>query len=300
MSDIVGSSNEVEVKIGSVITTALLDTGSCVRIVSKSFYESNFQNVELLPIDGILKLECADGNFMSYLGYIQAEVQSIGIPTDHVQDCILLVVPDTDYHNKVPVLLGTNVLAEFLKTCKQTLGENFLQNAALHTCWCLAFRCMVIRGRELKKYKNRLAIVRSAESKNITIPSNSTVTIQGVTSKELEYQPTCAMFTETEDSVIPGDFDITPAVITYTYGKNGLVEVQISNVTTSTLIIPPRAILCELQPVSVDMTYQLSKSEEPSESVLNKVSVETDGISETEKQSIYDLLQKHEDIFFYC
>ena len=57
-------------------------------------------------------------------------------------------------------------------------------------------------------------------------------------------------------------------------------------VTTSTLTIPPRAIICELQPVSVDMTYQLSKPDESSTSVLGQVKVETEGISEDEKKCV--------------
>ncbi|MCG7878257.1 MAG: hypothetical protein N0C90_18280, partial [Candidatus Thiodiazotropha endolucinida] len=250
-----------------------------------------------MPLNGLLKLECADGNDMPYLGYIQVKIQSIGVPTNHVQDCILLVVPNTEYNTNIPVLLGTNVLVEFLKNCKQQLGINFLQNSALHTCWYLAFRCMVIRERELRKSKNRIAIIHSAESKNITIQANSTVTIQCITSNELDLPSTCAMFVETKDSVLPNVFEITPAVINYNFGKNGILHVQISNITTSTVTIPPKAVICELQPVSVDMTYQISKTDKLSTSVLDKISVQTEGLSETEKQAINDLLQSHEDIF---
>ena len=221
----------------------------------------------LLPLDEILKLECTDGNFMPYTGYMQAQISSVGIPSGHVQDCIFLVVPDTDYNKNVPLLIGTNELSEFLSHCKNKLGENFLQSSALRTSWYLALRCMVIRERQMKKSKNRLALIRSAESKHISIPANSSVTIKGVTSKELNYKPTCAMMVETEESVIPSDFDITPAVITYNYGNNGLVDVQITNVTTSTLNIPPKAILCELQPVSVDMTYTISSPDDSAESI---------------------------------
>lgn len=251
----------------------------------------------LFPLNDILKLECADGNFMPYSGYIQVQISAVGIPSDHVQDCIFLVVPDTEYNKDVPLLIGTNILAEFLGHCKSKLGDNFLQNSALHTSWYLAFRCMVLRERELKKSKNRLALIRSAESRHITIPANSSVTIKGVTTKELDFHPTCAMMIETEDSIIPSDFDITPAVITYKFGKNGLVDVQITNVTTSTFNIPPRAILCELQPVSVDMTYQISADDDNKQSIHNTLTIETEGLSQEEIQSIEQLLTKHEDIF---
>lgn len=77
---------------------------------------------------------------MPYYGYIEIDVQSTGVPHGETQACILLVVPDTDYNQTVPVLLGTNVLSEFLDKCKGKTGVNFLQKAALHTPWYIAFR----------------------------------------------------------------------------------------------------------------------------------------------------------------
>ena len=92
-------------------------------------------------------------------------------------------------------------------------------------------------------------------------------------------------------------FDITPALITYNYGNNGLVDVQITNVTTSTLNIPPKAILCECQSVSVDMTYTISSPDDSAESIDDILTIVTEGLSKDEIQSIKDLLAKHKDIF---
>ena len=82
---------------------------------------------------------------MPYFGYIQVDIQTIGIPTYHVQSCILLIVPETECNSKLPILLEKNVHREFLSDCREKLGNNFLQNAALYTPWCLAFRCMNVR-----------------------------------------------------------------------------------------------------------------------------------------------------------
>ena len=297
VSNMVGSNNESVIVIEGIETKALLDTGSCVSTMCQSFYDEHLKHLPLNPVEDILRLECADGSFMPYTGYIQVQMSTSGIPSEHVQECIFLIVPDTDYSKDVPLLIGTNILDELLLHCKSELGENFLQNSALHTSWYLAFRCMVVRQRELKKNKNRLAFIRSAEPRHITIPANSCVTIKGITSKELEYKQTCAMMTETEDSILPSDFDITPAVITYNYGNNGLVDVQITNVTTSTFNIPPRAIICELQPVAVDVTYQVSGSEKSNETMTDTMNIETDGLTNDELKSIKELLKNHEDIF---
>ena len=146
-------------------------TQAHVSVLSvKAFMKSNL-------IDNILKLECADGKSMPYFGYIQVELKSTALPVECIHNCILLVVPGTEYNTNVPILLGTNVLVEFLNTCKESLGDKFLQSANLHTPWYVAFRCLVVRERGLKKNKNRLAVIRNAEVNSITIPANSTVTV---------------------------------------------------------------------------------------------------------------------------
>ena len=85
------------------------------------------------------------------------------------------------------------------------------------------------------------------------------------------------MLIQTEKSVLPDDFDITPAVVHYSYKKNGIIDVQVSNVTTSTFAIPPKAVLCELQPVDVDLDYHVAVSVESQGSIVDQVSVETLG-----------------------
>ena len=67
--------------------------------------------------------------------------------------------------------------------------------------------------------------------------------------------------------------------------------------TLSTFNIPPRAIICELQPVSVDVTYQISSSDKSEEIMTDTYSIETDGLRYDEIRNIKQLLTKHEDIF---
>ncbi|XP_060603469.1 uncharacterized protein LOC132756415 [Ruditapes philippinarum] len=128
-------------------------------------------------------------------------------------------------------------------------GDKFLQEADLHTTWYLSFRCLVIRERELKRNKNRLAVLRSAMSGKVTIRPNESVHITCYTDKELEFQPTTAFIQECEDSSLPSYLDITPAVTHYELGKNKSFTVNFSNLTMNTCTISPRAIICELQSV---------------------------------------------------
>ena len=51
---------------------------------------------------------------MPYSDYVTLEITSTGIPSDNIQECIFLVVPETDYNKTVPVLIGKNILDELL------------------------------------------------------------------------------------------------------------------------------------------------------------------------------------------
>ena len=48
----------------------LLDTGSQLTTLSKSFYESHFPNVPLRSIDDFLRVEGANCQPVQYLGYV--------------------------------------------------------------------------------------------------------------------------------------------------------------------------------------------------------------------------------------
>lgn len=87
----------------------MLDTGSTVSTICESFYEQNLQDVEIQDIRDLFELKCADDSNLPYKGAIDLDVISEGLGDDRQYTCLFLVVNDTDYHQKVPVLLGTNI-----------------------------------------------------------------------------------------------------------------------------------------------------------------------------------------------
>ena len=67
----------------------------------------------------------------------------------------------------------------------------------------------------------------------------------------MRYPSTTAIIQESEDSTIPEFIDITPAVLPFEIGKKQEITVTLSNLSTDTVTISPKAIICELQPVTV-------------------------------------------------
>ncbi|XP_033726169.1 uncharacterized protein LOC117315872 [Pecten maximus] len=233
-----GDCNVVDIFMEGLPTKALLDTAATVSSVSENFYHTYLGELQLHPLqDGALKIQVAGGK------------------------CILIVVPDTDFNKAVPVLLGTNVLSYLMQQCKEWFGSRFLQEAPLTTPWYLSFRCLSIRERQLVQNRDRLALVRSSENRNIISPPNGRVDISCKLDREIPYPEVCALLQSTPDSVLPDDLDISPTIFTYRYRQNGTLYVNVSNITTRTVVVPPRSVVCELQPVSIQQQLVASNAQ---------------------------------------
>ena len=293
---LVGATNEVSIDLEGKQTCALLDTGSCVSTISESYYKENLCHQELFPLNDFARIECADGQELPYQGYIEANISvRTGVPQASTIPCLLLVTKDTNYSTSTPVILGTNILDLLLQECKQNFGPQFLQRALLHTPWYLAFRCLVIRDKELSKSGNQIAIIRSAETSKIIVGPNETKTIKGRTDKELGYQTTSAMIHETSDSSLPDFIELSPEVINYTYGRTKEVNITVSNLTSNSVVIAPKAILCELQPVSTEESKLMCDIKHD---ILKQVNIDTnDQLNPEQLHQINELLANHADIF---
>jgi len=200
--------------------------------------------------------------------------------------------------------LGTNIISSLLEKCKDSFGQQFLQKAKLKTPWYLSFRTIVLRDKELKKNNDRIAILRSAIPCKIMLQPNSRVDIQATTDRVLKVPRTTAMLHETKESNIPSFIDVTPGIVDFEYGKHNYV-VTLSNLTTETVTVSPKAILCELQPVTItDDTLQRKEAElaeieldKKRDKIIDEMKVNEDKILTPEQESkLKNLLRKHKDI----
>ncbi|XP_069133184.1 uncharacterized protein [Argopecten irradians] len=116
--------------------------------------------------------------------------------------------------------------------------------------------------------------------------------------KKLPYLPVCAILQPTPEAVITEDLDITPALVPYNRDAKGLIPVQISNVSTRTVTISPKALLCELQPVTVE-TIQTTSEEHRDLRYLEDipVGISTEDLTAEQLMKGKDLICKFDDVF---
>ncbi|KAH3817068.1 hypothetical protein DPMN_118597 [Dreissena polymorpha] len=110
---------------------------------------------------------------------------------------------------------------------------------------------MHLRDKKLQRNNNRIALLKSAGTSKIILGPNESKDIYCYTDKELDLQTTPAMTSDSTESGLPDFVDITPGLVNYSYGKNGHIIVNVSNLTTNSVVIAPKTIICELQPVVI-------------------------------------------------
>ena len=106
------------------------------------------------------------------------------------------------------------------------------------------------------------------------------------------------IYQESTFSSLPSYVDVTPTVIQYKNKNNQEVVVNLSNLTTNTVVINPKAILCEIQPVTVtdDVLHRI-QTEDKYETILDKLNIDENILDANQKETLNALLRKHKDIF---
>ena len=293
---LIGDANEAEIKIDGRCCRTLLDTGSTVSTVCKTFYDRFLNSHRINPVQDLLELEGAGGHTLPYYGYIEVDFEIPGI--SGLQQVLLLVVPDTRYSESVPVLLGTNMLRPVMDAQIRQYGVRFLQKTNVRGPWQLTFRCMHLQDKQLDRRSGQLCLVRNAEGRPVVIPPNTAVTLLGEADNKLPYSRCLGMSQPCSDGMISKDIEVTPAVYTYDLKGEGIISVVLSNPTTQTFVIQPRAKLCELHHVTKDdqMGYTSSDFNVQPE-WMEDISVNQETLTTHQGKEVVKFLSEWKDIF---
>ena len=188
---------------------SLLDTGSTVSTVSSTFYGKELKDkCEIHSLLELLEIEAASGHNIPYLGYVELD---ISIPCLNIEESIpvlMLVVADTDYNSKVPLLLGTNVLISVMDKFPE--GVQNRKNESSFP-WQLAFKTVKLQEHSLKRHNNCLGLVKS--TRTVRIGSNCSVIVSGLVSNKLSYRNCMITTCSSSKSKLPDELDITPVCI---------------------------------------------------------------------------------------
>ena len=153
-TDLIGVANEVGVKVEEITCTALIDTGSQVTTISQGFFQNHLHHLPLYSCQGLVRIEGAGGDGIPYTGYIIISIQMDGVSS---LDVPVLVVNDTVYNSRVPLLIGTNVLSRMAVD---------INNGEIPERVRLAQQAIEMVHRHLDKSEGTYGVMYSAENRS--------------------------------------------------------------------------------------------------------------------------------------
>ena len=246
-SRLIGRANEEQIVINGHPVTALLDTGSQVTHISEAFCQSN--NIQIHPLDKLVEIEGTGGDIIKYIGYIEATlILPLGSQSFETE-ALLLVLPSTDYQQRVPIAIGTTITDMVVDFINKIKPDN-LSKSWKAVC-CATQSKWLIQTQPENKF-----LVRT--TKPVTLPPFSTTTIRGSTKLRSHGMRLNLIAEPSNCTQLPTSVQCTPTYCTLEPGSNR-VAVGIKNISARAITIPSRAVVGRLQQARVIADDQSSK-----------------------------------------
>ena len=137
----VGPANVVEVEVEGIGCDALVDTGLMVTTIAESFWRTKLASVPLRPLQDLIRVEGANGLEVKYLGFVEVSLRmrhGIAGP-EQTHRAPVLVVVDTQYNAKVPLIIGTYIIRCCYMRGVDHSGTKFWLNTQVQPAWHMAF-----------------------------------------------------------------------------------------------------------------------------------------------------------------
>jgi transposase InsO family protein len=230
---LVGEPNEAKAVIEGVPCICLVDSGSQITTIAEHFYNKHLsETISLKPLDSILDIRGAGGHPLSYKGCIEVEIGFPGSESEVIQEqtALVLVVPDTDYNLKVPLLIGTNLLRSCYQQIADVHGEE-VHSWPVSTVWknaCHSLSCIV-------EAVDKQVIFNG---KAVKIPANSKVFIKGLV-KTQSLLRCCTVLVEADDISLPAGLLVSQCTVDLTPGQEQhWIGVPVHNISGKDVTIP--------------------------------------------------------------
>ena len=286
----VGTSNEINLEVEGIKTCGLLDTGSQVTTVAQWFVREKLPKFEVESVENFLKLTSASGNNIGFIGVVDLNLKfSFGL-TEGIYPTPVVVVNDTDYNQRVPFIIGTNILNSCFETLKKECGKDILHHQGLDKTWKIALKSCSLGTNE------KLGHLYTTNS--VTIPSNTFTVVHGLTRASV-LGDTLVMLEQDKDSPsLPSGLVVVPTVrqlntTGLTYMRIG---VEVHNLSKHDVTIPKKATLCEVHRASMVTTVEPVESTDRHEnSFMEQFNLKH--MNDSEKEQVITLLESFRDIF---
>lgn len=318
----VGTCPEAMISIADVNTLCLLDSGSQVTTVTESFFTTYLKDRVNLQSSSWLSLRAANGVQMPCVGLF---VAPICVQDEEIPDVHILVIKDLlsdedaakKHKNRLPVVLGCNVLKRVFKLQTSHGKDSFLKNSKWDRS-AVAFKQEQRRYEAVTTHSARisaelqqkdtgiLGLVRTAEKPTI-IPAGVGMVIHGSCRQDLPKNfPVLVEPTNQQNEGLVVQPSLTEV-------QNGYVPIQVRNYGTTDLRLVNAMTLAKISAVEELMPdlyceeqtnngiAEIVMSSTPPEPESAKLPFEVDfeetDLTQEQQDQVVQLLLQYQDVF---
>ena len=285
---ILGEANECDATIEGVKTVALIDTGSMVSTVSESFFKEHLDASSLQPLGNLLTLNDASGGEIPYLGYVEASVVIPGAPSACYP---LLVVRDTAYNIRVPLLIGTNVLSGLMDSLKDGFGVRYLQRSDLPSAVLCAIQAMSVVQKKLEHTHGVISDVRLLNT--VDLGPGEVREVSGRVQVHAAV-PQQAVAVQGRDSFAHGPVTITPSLVCLD-GTTRVVKFQLCNHDVKPVTVPRKTCVGDIMQVHITDVSSVEDLAPEDKEFLS--TFQTDHLNQEVRAQVNEFLVEHLDDF---
>ena len=231
-NELIGNTCEVSCRVNNMPTIGLLDTGSQISSLSHKFYSEHLGNIPLNDINNLVRIDTVSGDSLPYRGFIDVTI-AIPIASGKFQceKIPVLIVPDTNYNSRVPLLIGTNFL------CKLSHITDF-QHPALK----LAMQTVRLVSSHLEKSNGVFGEVTALD--DLEIPPFSGQLVQA---RSVIAAPICQQVAVVDSEELP----VVPYLLDVKRGSNN-IDLEIFNNSPYGLAINKGQKLAKLNQATIE------------------------------------------------
>lgn len=177
-----------------------------------------------------LDVRGAGGHSLPYKGYVMVDV-TVPFIKDELLKVPMLVTPLTEYNQKVPVIVGTNIIRHFTAASPD-------DGTTVPEGWKVAFSSIC---------NNHIGIVKATHK--VVLQPMESKTITGFTRKSKDFE---SALTEPAENGSSSRVTVCPRVVRLDKpGTSARIPVRICNLSAKVVTISPKSPICELKEVTV-------------------------------------------------
>ncbi|KAK0131974.1 Retrovirus-related Pol polyprotein from transposon 17.6 [Merluccius polli] len=303
MSRLMSSCPNIDVSIGGVTISCLLDTGSMVSTMTESFFMQQYQpwGSERLQSCHWLQLRAANGLAIPYVGYLELDVTLCG---KTIPCCGILVVRDPiGVPSAAPGILGMNIISRCYQELFGTHGPALFDSPAVSRAPGPVVEALQhCHHSAVRVQKDRTGTVRVRGARAVCVPAGVMKLVAGTCPQQLE--GSSALF-EPPESGLPAGLLASPCLVRVV---RGTAYVPIINVGTTDVRLYPRTGLgalssvdvislptgvTEVRPLTATVSSQVSSC--TGQEWLEAIDLST--VSEAEQLEVRSLLLNYSSLF---